>query len=30
MLVRINGNGDLNDVTELSHQADFGWWTVTL
>ena len=30
MLVRINGNGDLDDMTESPHQADFASWTVTL
>jgi hypothetical protein len=30
MLVPINGNGDLNDITELPHQADFASWMVTL
>jgi hypothetical protein len=30
MLMQINGNGDLNDITELPHQADFASWTVTL
>ena len=30
MLMQINGDGDLNDITELPHQADFASWTVTL
>jgi hypothetical protein len=30
MLMQINGNGYLNDITELPHQADFASWTVTL
>jgi hypothetical protein len=30
MLVKINGSCDLNDITKLTHQADFASWTVTL
>jgi hypothetical protein len=30
MLLQINGNRDLNDITEWPHQADFASWTVTL
>jgi hypothetical protein len=30
MLVQLNGNGDLNDMTESPHQADFASWTLTL
>jgi hypothetical protein len=30
MLMQINANGDLNDITELPHQADIASWTVTL
>jgi hypothetical protein len=30
MLMQINGNGDLNDITELPQQADFASWTVIL
>ena len=29
MLMQINGDGDLNDITELPHQADLASWTVT-
>ena len=30
MLVQINGNSDLNGITESPHQADFASCTVTL
>jgi hypothetical protein len=30
MLMQMDGNGDLNDRTELPHQADFAFWAATL